>query len=402
MPAENATYFVLENEGEILGGAGIGFLPGADSGVCELQKMYFSASARGKGWGDLMMNKLSERGQKIWISTGVYRDHALYESSPKALCSARVSLYRSPLGKYRSLFLSGVSSEITLVVLLTEIEKLFKEELSQSMEDTELRSVFQWLLDEYCDLPAFALIFRPETTVDHETETLFFKALTRLKTGEPIQYITGKAPFLGTEYRVNPSVLIPRPETEELVLWAKEHLGQYGESLSGEAVLDVGTGSGCIATQLARFFPKMKVRAVDHSLEALEIARLNARQMGVEVDFRQEDALSADWMHTQKYQLIISNPPYVMESEKEGIHSRVKAFEPGLALFVPDEDPLRFYKAIARFAAVHLKQGGALYFEINALFEREIEQLLEELGFVDLESRQDFRGNPRMIRAQIP
>ena len=287
-------------------------------------------------------------------------------------------------------------------MLLTEIEKLFKEELSQSMEAAELRSVFQWLLQEYCDLPAFALIFRPETTVDHETETLFFKALTRLKAGEPIQYITGKAPFLGTTYVVNSDVLIPRPETEELVLWAKEYLAQQKDRQQGASLLDVGTGSGCIATQLAQFFPEMKVSAVDHSLEALEVARLNAEKMGVEVNFLFEDVLSDDWTHSGKYQLIISNPPYVMESEQEGIHPRVKLFEPGLALFVPDEDPLRFYLAIARFAVAHLVSGGALCFEINALFWKETKQLLEEMGFVEIEVRSDFRGKPRMIRGQIP
>ena len=284
---------------------------------------------------------------------------------------------------------------------LLEIQRLFKEELINVASQEELRNIFQWLMEEYCGLPPFALALNPELVVEGETEALFFGALARLKSGEPIQYVIGKASFLDANYFVNRHVLIPRPETEELVLWAREFLENGPDPSRNCKVLDVGTGSGCIATQLALSKANCTVTAIDYSEQALEVARSNAQALEVEIRFLLENILSETWSHSEKYQLIISNPPYVLESERPSISPRVKNFEPGMALFVPDEEPLIFYRAVAHFAKQHLISGGALFFEVNALYAKEVKQLLEDLEFDKLELRHDFRGKGRMIRAQI-
>ena len=284
---------------------------------------------------------------------------------------------------------------------LFEIQRLFKEELLDEISEEELGTIFKWLMEEYCDLPPFALALNPDLVVDAKTESLFFGSLARLKSGEPIQYIIGKAFFLGSNYLVNRHVLIPRPETEELVLWAREFLENRSDPSRKCNVLDVGTGSGCIATQLALAKANCRVTAIDYSDQALEVARSNAQALEVEIRFLLENILSETWSHSEKYQLIISNPPYVLESERPSISPRVKNFEPGMALFVPDDEPLIFYRAIAHFAKQHLISGGALFFEVNALYAKEVKQLLEDLEFDKLELRHDFRGKGRMIRAQI-
>lgn len=215
--------------------------------------------------------------------------------------------------------------------------------------------------------------------------------------GMPVQYATGKARFMGMDFAVSPAVLIPRPETEGLVdLITDDYNGR-----SGLRVLDVCTGSGCIAVALARALPFADVKAVDISDVALDVARENARALKARVDFEKEDALAMK-APAAVYDIIVSNPPYVGESEKKDMESRVLDYEPALALFVPDNDPLRFYRAIGTYATKALMPGGRLYFEINPLHADALKSLLDGLGFEDCQLIRDYRGAVRFARAVLP
>lgn len=218
----------------------------------------------------------------------------------------------------------------------------------------------------------------------------------RLKRSEPIQYILGSTCFYGLTLEVTPAVLIPRPETEELVDWIVT-----GRKVPPSSLLDVGTGSGCIALALAKAFPKCTAEGCDISEDALAVARRNGRKTGVPVRFFQADILR--WQKFpgwEKQDLIISNPPYVTISEKKEMEENVVGFEPGGALFVPDEDPLLYYRAIASFASQWLVEGGELFLEINRRFGGEIAALLAHNGFRETEIRSDFRGNTRMVKTR--
>ena len=220
----------------------------------------------------------------------------------------------------------------------------------------------------------------------------------RLQRHEPIQYVLGKAEFMGEWYDVEPGVLIPRPETEELVRWISLSKGE------GVNILDVGTGSGCIAIALAVLYPEAKVTAWDISEKALEVARKNAKRLGVNVNFEQVDALhlTSDILHqtSNAFSLIISNPPYICNKEREAMEQNVLDYEPHEALFVPDEDPLLFYRAIAEYGKKVLKPDGWLYFEINPLYAEPLCELLSTMSYHDIECKDDQYGKQRMIRAQ--
>lgn len=216
-----------------------------------------------------------------------------------------------------------------------------------------------------------------------------------LLTGRPLQYIVGEQMFCGRRFSVDARVLIPRGETEELVDRVLRE-----NAMRTARVLDVGTGSGAIAVSLALARPAWKVEALDVSPDALALARENARRLGAEVEFRQADILQEDaWTALGTYDMVVSNPPYVRESERAQMHDNVRRYEPPLALFVPDEDPLRFYRAIGRFALAGLAAGGRLYFEINRAFGRKTAELLTGLGFAEVEVFQDINGCDRMVRA---
>ena len=220
----------------------------------------------------------------------------------------------------------------------------------------------------------------------------------RLQRHEPIQYVLGKAEFMGEWYDVEPGVLIPRPETEELVRWISLSKGE------GVNILDVGTGSGCIAIALAVLYPEAKVTAWDISEKALEVARKNAKRLGVNVNFEQVDALhlTSDILHqtSNAFSLIISNPPYICNKEREAMEQNVLDYEPHEALFVPDEDPLLFYRAIAEYGKKVLKPDGWLYFEINPLYAEPLCELLSTMSYHDIECKDDQYGKQRMIRAR--
>ena len=223
----------------------------------------------------------------------------------------------------------------------------------------------------------------------------------RLLAGEPVQYVLGEASFCGRTFHVEPGVLIPRPETEELCRWIVE------EAEPSVAILDVGTGSGCIACTLAAELPDASVTAWDISEEALRIAQDNARRCQVDVTFLHQDIMlpypqagsSLEGTSAQVWDIIVSNPPYVCEKERATMEQHVLDYEPELALFVPDDDPLLFYRSILRLAASTLRSSGRVYFEINPLYVSELTELLQDSGFHHVTVKEDFLERKRFIRA---
>ena len=223
------------------------------------------------------------------------------------------------------------------------------------------------------------------------------RIIGELAAGRPLQYVLGHTEFYGLDFQVREGVLIPRPETEELVRWIAE-----SPAPDNPAVLDVGPGSGCIAVTLARLIPESRITAVDISEKALSIARENARRLDAKVDFRQGDALGELFPgQREQFDLIVSNPPYIPRSEKASIRVNVTGYEPAEALFVEDGDPLIFYRAIARFGQRHLVEGGHLYFEINALCGKETVAMLRQENYTEVELIQDLYGKDRIVKAKI-
>ena len=230
----------------------------------------------------------------------------------------------------------------------------------------------------------------------------------RLLNGEPVQYVIGKAEFGGRIFKVSPAVLVPRPETNELCQWVeKEERGERREERD-YSLLDIGTGSGCIAITLALDMPFAKVEAWDISEKALNIARQNAESLNAQVHFRQVDALNELTEDSSLFTLhpslniIISNPPYICKQEATAMEAHVLDHEPHQALFVPDNDPLLFYRAIAQYGKSALVAGGWLYFEINPLYHEVLEEMLDEMGYFGIEMRKDQFGQWRFARAQKP
>ena len=235
---------------------------------------------------------------------------------------------------------------------------------------------------------------------------------TRLERQEPVQYVLGEADFCGRRFHVRPGVLIPRPETEELCRWITGELSVEGEALRDRAVLDIGTGSGCIAVTLAAELPGTRVTAWDISAEALGVARKNAARLGAEVTFQQTDILSTaaaagtvsgnalTEADAGAWDVIVSNPPYICLKERAAMAPNVLEHEPEVALFVPDDDPLCFYRAIAQYGLWALKPGGLLFFEINPLYATALRELLSTMSYHDIETRADAYGKERMMRAR--
>ena len=232
-----------------------------------------------------------------------------------------------------------------------------------------------------------------------EEVSRFNHALLELKNNNPIQYVIGETSFHGFRLKVNRDVLIPRPETEELVSVVER--GISSEKHEDLSILDIGTGSGCIAISLKKMFPHAKITALDISLEALRIARENAAINNCDIQFLQADILDENtWKSFSTYHVIISNPPYITESEKAMMERNVLDYEPAIALFVPDENPLLYYRAISDFAATHLFSSGKLFFEINEHFVYEIKELLLSKGFNKVDMLTDFRQKNRFVRAE--
>ena len=284
-------------------------------------------------------------------------------------------------------------------MLLKEIKNIYHIELDHLFPKEEVDSFFYLVIDHYLGLERFVLALQPNIVVSKGNEDPLFYALSQLKQERPIQYILGKAHFCELEFRVDENVLIPRPETEELVYWI---LGEVQTKYSREEVkiLDIGTGSGCIAISLAKNLPNAKVYALDISKKALQMAEQNALDNEVEIVFLEADILSIEGFK-DKFDVIVSNPPYVRELEKLEMKNNVVEHEPGLALFVSDGDPLIFYKKITCFALGHLRKSGILFFEINQYLGEEMKQLLRAENFSEIELRKDMFGNDRMLKGQL-
>ena len=256
----------------------------------------------------------------------------------------------------------------------------------------EAREIAEILLQHILQLDKTHLLLYNDTPTQEQL-TQLNQAISRLTEGEPIQHIIGQMEFYGSCFRVNKHVLIPRPETEELVQWILESFDH-----SPRRVLDIGTGSGCIAISLAKHRPQWQLEAIDISHEALSVAQENARWNHVNVSFRHVDVLKIDDNAT--YDIIVSNPPYITPSEQSEMHVNVLHHEPHNALFVPENDPLLFYRHIIIYAHTHLTPQGALFFEINRRFGQETCRLIEQLSTLKPSLKTDILGNDRMIMAK--
>lgn len=273
-----------------------------------------------------------------------------------------------------------------------DIERYFYSELDSLYEPGEIRQFVLMLFEAYLGWDQVRFLLNRQSTINQSDLLRFHWAVEHLKDFRPIQYIIGSTTFCGCRIEVSDQVLIPRPETEEIVDWV-------GQNLNPRSVLDLCTGSGCIAIALAVRFPQAHVIGADVSDEALDVARRNAAQNGVQAEFFGCDVLKAPIaLPDQKYDLIVSNPPYIAQSERVSMAANVLDYEPELALFVPDEDPLRFYRAISEYAQDHLSEGGSLVFEINEHYGSSMLQLLRSYGFRP-SLHQDFRGKDRMVVA---
>ena len=273
--------------------------------------------------------------------------------------------------------------------------KRIKSELEGLYHETEIRSFSQLMIEKVTGFSRTEIIVNKNTLFSDEQHQEIESFIKKLKNFIPIQYILGETEFYGLTFNVNESVLIPRPETEELVDWIRTE-NDRSATLN---ILDIGTGSGCIAISLKQEFTNAIVDAFDISDEALITAQNNANRNNLEVNFSKVDILNAPDFET-KWDIIVSNPPYVLENEKAKILPNVLDNEPHLALFVPDNDPLLFYRSISQLALRQLKPGGKLYFEINRQYGKATMDLLVELDFTDIELRKDISGYDRMIRGK--
>ena len=285
---------------------------------------------------------------------------------------------------------------------LKDIQDIFHKELDAVFGENEVGSFFNILISHYLKLNRIALILDPELTISKDEEQPLFEALSRLKLEEPIQYIIGETEFFGLPFKVNEHTLIPRPETEELISLVLENIKNQKTNSKALSILDIGTGSGCIAISLAKNLPNAQVYAVDVSEEALKTAKQNAEFNNVQVSFIKADILNVNSWDLEfkdlEFDIIVSNPPYVRNLEKVEIKNNVLNHEPHLALFVEDNNPLQFYKAITEFTVNNLKDNGLLFFEINQYLGKEMIQLLEDYHFDDIELKTDIFGNNRMLK----
>lgn len=293
--------------------------------------------------------------------------------------------------------------------LWKRLTAIYNEREAQAIVRTVLDALFGMSLTDIC--------LGKVTQLSADDTTRLEKIMQRLEKSEPVQYVLGAEWFAGRLFDVAPGVLIPRPETEELVKWtcdeakekekednSKEERGKEekevskkGEEVPHPSILDIGTGSGCIAITVALALPQARVTAWDISTDALTIAAGNAHRLGASVRFEHQDALNAP-DDEERWDVIVSNPPYICDRERADMSDNVLSYEPELALFVPDSDPLLFYRAIARYASKALKPGGRLLFETNTAYAHEVAQAMADEGFTAIEVRNDCFGKPRMVK----
>ena len=281
----------------------------------------------------------------------------------------------------------------------------------------EAQAIVRTVLDVKYGMTLTDIICGKVNEISADEERKLEEIIIRLQKGEPVQYVLGEADFAGRPFHVEPGVLIPRPETAELCQWIEKDIieksivssGDSSEDSSGNSpqatddarrILDICTGSGCIAITLGLNIPNSEVTGWDISEDALRIAQGNVKMLKARnVRIEYQDALALP-KAAEAADLIVSNPPYICEKEKADMEKNVLEHEPSLALFVPDEDPLKFYRAIAEYASSALKSEGALYFEINPIYEKETREMLLKLDFKDIETKEDAFGKKRMMRAK--
>ena len=277
-----------------------------------------------------------------------------------------------------------------------EARTFFRRELKTLLEVNEIDFYFKTLLHSLFNIESTAIALDPNTNFSEDQKQQLEEALKHLQKEKPLQYIIGSTYFRELSFRVNPAVLIPRPETEELVAWVLEdHKGLKQK----KSLIDFGTGSGCIAIALAKEQPNFGVSAIDVDHTVLELAHQNATHNQVNVAFSQQDILRLDAFYTKAH-IIVSNPPYIPPSEQAEMKPNVLQYEPHLALFVPEKDPLIFYRSILAYGEVHLISKGYVYFEINPRFLGELKSLILSFNVYSFEERKDIFGKVRMLRIQ--
>ncbi|MGZ9676545.1 peptide chain release factor N(5)-glutamine methyltransferase [Flavobacterium sp. GNP001] len=273
----------------------------------------------------------------------------------------------------------------------------FIQELTPICSAEEAESFFYIILEDLQQLKRVDLALSPDLSLSEDQLNQWNAYLTQLKLEIPVQYVLGKTNFFGLDFEVNPAVLIPRPETEELVDWIIESQKETAKDLNLR-IIDIGTGSGCIAISLAKNIPNAQVTALDISIDALATAKKNAQNNQVDVVFKNQNILETNDLQEQ-FDVIVSNPPYVRDLEKVEIKKNVLDYEPHLALFVENDNALIFYKKIAELAQKNLKPNGFLFFEINQYLGPEMIGMLKDMGFKNIALKKDIYGNDRMICA---
>ena len=291
-----------------------------------------------------------------------------------------------------------LSNQIAISNIKMKTYQQFWQSLTPLYDAGEAQAIVRTVLDVEYGMTLTDIICGKVNELSSDEERNLEEIITRLQNGEPVQYVLGEADFAGRTFHVEPGVLIPRPETAELCQWIEEEVSSQ-EADERKQILDICTGSGCIAITLGLNIPNSEVTGWDISEDTLRIAQGNVEMLKAgNVRIEYQDALMLP-KAAETADIIVSNPPYICEKEKADMEKNVLEHEPSIALFVPDEEPLKFYRAIAEYASSALKSEGALYFEINPIYEKETREMLEELGFKDIKTKEDAYGKKRMMKA---
>ena len=292
-----------------------------------------------------------------------------------------------------------LSNQIAISNIKMKTYQQFWQSLTPLYDAGEAQAIVRTVLDVEYGMTLTDIICGKVNELSSDEERNLEEIITRLQNGEPVQYVLGEADFAGRTFHVEPGVLIPRPETAELYQWIEEEVSSL-KADERKQILDICTGSGCIAITLGLNIPNSEVTGWDISEDALRIAQGNVEMLKAgNVRIEYQDALMLP-KTAETADIIVSNPPYICEKEKADMEKNVLEHEPSIALFVPDEEPLKFYRAIAEYASSALKSEGALYFEINPIYEKETREMLQSLGFKDIETKEDAFGKKRMMKAK--
>ena len=307
-----------------------------------------------------------------------------------------------------------LSNQIAISNIKMKTYQQFWQSLTPLYDAGEAQAIVRTVLDVEYGMTLTDIICGKVNELSSDEGRNLEEIITRLQNGEPVQYVLGEADFAGRTFHVEPGVLIPRPETAELCQWIEEEVSSL-DADDPKQILDICTGSGCIAITLGLTIPNSEVTGWDISEDALRIAQGNVEMLkarNVRIEYQDalmlpkaaeaaeiSEAAEAESSLSKSWNIIVSNPPYICEKEKADMEKNVLEHEPSIALFVPDEEPLKFYRAIAEYASSALKSEGALYFEINPIYEKETREMLEELGFKDIETKEDAYGKKRMMKA---